>query len=113
MPAAATFCVEPSELELAAKKIEKVAESNGHSLRQLAGVQHAQNSADSPEVAVAIMAVVDAWGGELANLTVFLSGMADKLLSAGSGYVSTDADAADWMQAQPEAVPPRPPAEPR
>ena len=98
MPATASFRVEPSDLEKTASRVEAIATSLGHSLNELAGVQHAQNAADSPEVAAAMAALVDAWGTELANLTVFVSGMADKLHSAGSCYVSTDQAAGNWAQ---------------
>jgi|GEM_PF-4356796 len=82
-------------------KIEATAKSLAHSLRELAGVQHAQNGADSPEVAAAMAALVEAWGTELGNLTVFVTSMAEKLDSAATNYVSTDAQAADWMEFLP------------
>ena len=97
MPSAG-FKVQPSELEVAATKVEGIADSLGHALRELAGVQHAQNAADSPEVAAAMAAMVEAWGTELANVAVFATGMAEKLHAAGSCYVSTEAQASDWSQ---------------
>jgi uncharacterized protein YukE len=97
--------VEPSDLENAATAIEGISTSLGHSLRELAGVQHAQQAADSPEVAAAMMALVDAWGTELADVTMFVSEMADKLRAAGTCYVSTDAKAADWAQFMPQLSP--------
>jgi hypothetical protein len=104
MPGAG-FRVEPSDLEVAAERIEAISDSLGHSLRELAGVQHAQNAADSPEVAAAMVAMVDAWGTELANLVVFVGGMAEKLHAAGTSYVCTDAKAADWAHRAPGISP--------
>jgi hypothetical protein len=105
MSASAEFRVEPSDLENAATAIEGISTSLGHSLREMAGVQHAQQAADSPEVATAMMALVDAWGTELADVTMFVSGMAEKLRAAGTCYVSTDAKAADWAQLMPQLAP--------
>jgi uncharacterized protein YukE len=98
MPGHAELRVEPSELDQAATKVEAIATSLGHSLAELAGVQHAQSAADNPEVAAAMVALVDAWGSELANVTAFVSTMADKLLQAGSCYVSTDQAAGNWAE---------------
>jgi hypothetical protein len=93
--------VEPSELEGAANHMAATSKDLGESLRELAGVQHAQNAADSPDVAAALVAMVDAWGTELAGLVVFVSTMADKLQAASTAYVSTDTKAADWARTMP------------
>jgi hypothetical protein len=108
-----TFRVEPTDLQRTAEQIERIATSLGHSLRGRSGVQHAQNAADSPEVAAAMVAMVEAWGTDLANLTAFVTAMASKLASASASastststcYVSTDAMAADWAQLRPSLSP--------
>ena len=110
MSASAESRAEPSVLENAATAIDAISTSLGHSLQELAGVQHAQQAADSPEVAAAMMALVDAWGTELAGVTTFVSAMAEKLRAAGTCYVSTDAKAADrarFMAQLPPQLAPR------
>jgi hypothetical protein len=104
-----SFRVEPTDLQRTAEQIEGIATSLGHSLRGRSGVQHAQNAADSPEMAAAMVAMVEAWGLGLANLTAFVTAMASKLASASASAstccVSTDAKAADWAQLGPSLSP--------
>jgi uncharacterized protein YukE len=98
----AEFKVEPSELDVAAKRISGMSEDLARAVRELAGVDHARNAADSPEVAAAMHEMVVAWGDELGQLVGAVADIGEKLKSASSGYVSTDAQAADWAQFVPD-----------